>query len=56
MEGLRHLWISNYFETSSPSVNSMIKRLEELGLIGREKGMARSIRLTIDKEEIPDLE
>lgn len=46
----------NYFETSSPSVNSMIKRLEELGLIGKEKGMARSIRLTIDKEEIPDLE
>jgi len=45
-----------YFRTSPPTVNSMIKRLEEMGLITKEKGTARSIKLNIDKEDLPDLE
>ena len=45
-----------YFGTSSPTVNSMIKRLEEMGLITKEKGTARSIKLNIDKEDLPDLD
>jgi len=45
-----------YFKTSPPTVNSMIKKLEEKGLIQKEKGMARSIKLSVDKEDLPDLE
>ena len=44
-----------YFETSSASVNSMLKMLEVKGFIFREKGKARSIKLCLDRDQIPDL-
>jgi hypothetical protein len=34
----------------------MLIKLEELGLIARERGVARSTRVVIPKEEVPGLE
>jgi repressor LexA len=45
-----------YFEVSPPTVHSMIVTLHERGFISREPGQARSIRLTIDRDLLPDLE
>lgn len=45
-----------FFRVTPPSVHSMIAKLNELGLIDRTPGKARSIRLAIPKEEIPELE
>lgn len=44
------------FRISPPSVHQMVLRLEQLGCIAREPGKARSIRLLLDRSEIPDLE
>jgi DNA-binding MarR family transcriptional regulator len=44
-----------YFRVSPPSVHQMILTLETHGLIERTPGQARSIRLLIPREEIPDL-
>lgn len=45
-----------YFGLTPPSVHSMVVKLHELGLITRQPGQARSIRVAISKEEIPELE
>ncbi len=45
-----------YFEDSPASVNSMIKKLEEKGLIRKEVGKPRSIELLLEKKELPELE
>ncbi len=45
-----------YFSTSAPTVHAMIVRLEELGLITRIPGKARTIRLLIDPAALPTLE
>ena len=45
-----------HFRITPLSVHSMVKKLHELGLITREAGVARSIRLAIPEEEIPYLE
>ncbi len=44
-----------YFHVTPPSVHGMVVRLEELGLVSREPGVARSIRVAIPEEEIPVL-
>ena len=44
-----------YFKVSPPSVHQMILTLETHGLIQRTLGQARSIRLLIPREELPDL-
>ena len=44
-----------YFRVTPPSVHSMVVKLHELGLT-RQPGQARSIRVAIPKEEIPELE
>jgi DNA-binding MarR family transcriptional regulator len=44
-----------YFEVSAPSVHLMIKKLEADGWISRTPGQARSIRLRIAREQLPDL-
>ena len=45
-----------YFRVSPPTVHQMIVKLEQMGLIAREKGVARSARVTLAASEIPDLE
>ena|SRR5690242_12545949 len=48
--------MQQYFGVTPPSVHQMILGLEERGLITRTPGMARSIRLTLSRAELPDLE
>ncbi|HEX2208346.1 MAG TPA: helix-turn-helix domain-containing protein [Longimicrobium sp.] len=45
-----------YFEVSAPSVHMMIKKLQADGWISRTPGQARSIRLRISRDQLPDLE
>ena len=45
-----------YFRVSPPSVHQMIVKLEQTGLITRESGVPRSVRVAIAVGEIPDLE
>jgi repressor LexA len=45
-----------YFGVSAPTVHQMIKKLQADGWISRTPGQARSIRLRISREQLPDLE
>ena len=47
--------IGEYFRVSPPSVHQMIVKLEELGLITREPGVPRSVRVAVPRSEIPEL-
>jgi repressor LexA len=47
--------IEGYFKVSWPSVHRMVLTLEERGLIMRTPGKARSIRLLLPREELPEL-
>lgn len=51
-----HAELQWFFQTTPPSVNSMLKKLDELGYIEREPGVARSIKITIDPALIPPLD
>ena len=48
--------IAKHFRVSPPSVHQMIVKLEEKGLITREPGVPRSVRVRVPKSAIPDLE
>lgn len=48
--------MQQYFRVSPPSVHQMVLTLERRGLIARTPGQARSIRLLISHEELPDLD
>ena len=48
--------LQQYFQVSPPSAHDMILRLEEQGLISRVPGEARSIRILLPPEQLPDLE
>ncbi len=54
--GPAELDLVKFFRITPPSVHTMIVKLEELGLISREPGVARSARVTIPEEQIPNLE
>lgn len=45
-----------YFGVTPPSVHQMVVTLERNGFIARTPGRPRSIRLLLDREELPDLE
>jgi DNA-binding MarR family transcriptional regulator len=47
--------IQRYFRTSPPAVHQMILTLEARGLIERTPRQARSIRLLIPPDELPNL-
>ncbi len=47
--------LQRYFRVSAPSVHEMIKTLERNGLIERTPGRARSIRLLVLPEHLPQL-
>ena len=48
--------LERYFGVSWSTVHRMILTLEERGFIMRTPGGARSIRLLLPREELPDLE
>lgn len=48
--------IQRYFAVTPPTVNSMLKRLEQLGFVSRVPRQPRSIRLNLDQRDLPDLE
>jgi len=45
-----------FFGVTPPSVHGMVVKLEELGLVTRERGVPRSVRVAVPEEEIPPLE
>jgi hypothetical protein len=45
-----------FFGITPPAVHGMVVKLEELGMIAKELGVARSIRVLVPEEEIPKLE
>ena len=47
--------MQKYFKVTPPSVHQMVITLEQHGLIERTPGQARSIRLLLSREELPDL-
>ena len=51
-----HADFQRFFNLTPPSVNSMLKRLDEKGYIRRIPGKSRAIELTIATERIPALE
>ena len=44
-----------FSRVTSPSAHSMVVKLEELSLVTREPGIARSIRVAIPEDEVPKL-
>jgi repressor LexA len=48
--------MQHYFRVTPPSVHQMVLGLESKGLIARTPGKTRSIRLLVDRSELPDLE
>ena len=48
--------MARYFEITPPSAHQMVVTLEQHGLIERVPGQARSIRVLLPREELPDLE
>jgi DNA-binding MarR family transcriptional regulator len=45
-----------FFRVTPPVVHRMVKTLTARGLIDREPGTARSIRLRLSRAQLPDLE
>jgi hypothetical protein len=45
-----------FFRVTPPAAHSMVVKLEDLGLVTRESGVVRSVRVAIAEEEIPSLE
>jgi hypothetical protein len=48
--------VQAYFGVSAPSVHQMIVTLERKGLISRVAGQARTIRVLVPRDELPELE
>jgi hypothetical protein len=48
--------IAEYFRVSPPSAHQMIVHLEDNGLITRELGVPRSIRIAVPSNQLPVLE
>jgi DNA-binding MarR family transcriptional regulator len=47
--------IQRHFRVTPPSVHQMVLTLERAGLIRRQPGVARSIQLLVDRQELPPL-
>ena len=48
--------MARYFRITPPSAHQMVVTLEQRGLIERVPGRARSIRLLMGREDLPDLD
>ena len=44
-----------YFRVTAPSVHQMLKTLDQLGLIDKQPGIARSIQLLVPPQQLPIL-
>jgi DNA-binding MarR family transcriptional regulator len=44
-----------HFRVTAPSVHQMLKTLNQLGLINKQPGVARSIQLLVPPQELPIL-
>jgi hypothetical protein len=55
-QGPAELDIVQFFRVTPPSVHGMVVKLEQLGLVTREPGVPRSVRVAIPEGEIPALE
>ena len=47
--------IARFFEVTPPTAYNMVVQLERLGLISREPGGARSIRVAVSTDALPPL-
>ncbi len=47
--------LRRYFRVTPPTVHQMILRLEEKGLIERQPGEARALRVLVDPSDLPRL-
>ena len=47
--------IQRYFGVSPPTVHQMVIKLESLGVITRQPGVARSIQIIVSSDDIPEL-
>ena len=47
--------IGEYFRVSPPTVHQMIVTLEKKGLVAREAGVPRSVRVAVPASDLPDL-
>ena len=47
--------LQRFFRVTPPSVHQMVLTLERSGLIRRQPGMARSIKVLVDLEALPPL-
>ena len=48
--------MQRYFQVTPAAIHLMVRTLQSKGLIDREPGKPRSIRLLLPREELPDLE
>ena len=48
--------LARYFKITPPSAHQMVVTLDQRGLIKRVPGQARSIRLLLAREDLPELE
>jgi repressor LexA len=48
--------MQRYFRVSAPAIHQMVVTLDGRGFIDREPGKARSIRLLLSRDQLPDLE
>ena len=47
--------IQRYFEVTPPTVHNMVVRLEERGLIRRQRGRGRTIEVLVPPADLPTL-
>ena len=47
--------MQRYFKISAPAAHQMVVTLEQRSFIARVPGQARSIRLLLPREDLPDL-
>jgi len=48
--------MQRYFGTTPPTVHNMVVKLCNRGFISREPGRARTIRILVDHDAIPELQ
>ncbi len=55
-QGPSELDLQAFFGLAPPSIHSMIVKLHQPGLVSRQTGKPRSVRVTVPREQLPELE